>query len=225
MKKIAIIPSGGSGKRTGLDLPKQYLKVNGKEVIVYTLEVFQNCPKIDEIIIAAKPDFFELLNSIKLKYNLTKVTKIVEGGKERQDSVYNALLSIPPNSFNSLVAVHDAARPLLPQDVLLKALSDAEEFGNSVVAIKAKDTLIKHSLNNFDYVDRSEIYYVQTPQIFSYQDLINAFNKAAAENFYGTDESMLVNRLGIKINITLGSSLNFKVTDAEDLKMLSMLTL
>lgn len=223
MKKFAIIPSGGSGTRTGLDLPKQYIKVNGKEVIVYTLEVFQNCPKIDEIIIAAKPEFFELLYSIRIKYNLTKVTKIVEGGKERQDSVYNALLAIPPNSFNSLVAVHDAARPLLPINVLLKALDDAETYGNSVVAIKAKDTLIKHSTNNFDYVDRSEIYYVQTPQIFYYQDLVDAFNKAKQENFYGTDESMLVSRLGKKINITIGSSFNFKVTNADDLEMLNAL--
>jgi 2-C-methyl-D-erythritol 4-phosphate cytidylyltransferase len=95
---------------------------------------------------------------------------------------------------------------------------------NAVVAVKARDTLIKLSENSFDYVNRNEIYYIQTPQIFLYGDLMKAFNKAYAENFYGTDESMLVNRLGININLTLGSSVNFKITGAEDLGLFEKLT-
>ncbi len=224
MKTIAIIPSGGTGKRTGLNTPKQYIKVKDKEIIAYTLEVFQNCPKIDEIYIAAQPEYFDSLFDIKVRYNFNKVTKIIEGGKERQDSVYNALVSIPPINSDFLIAVHDAARPLLPIDVLINAITDAEKFGNSVVALKAKDTLIKLSENSFDYVNRNEVYYVQTPQIFLYKDLMHAFNSAYNQNFYGTDESMLVSRLGIKINITPGSSANFKITDSDDLVLFDKLS-
>jgi len=224
MKTVAIIPSGGIGKRTGFNTPKQYLKVKNKEVIAYTLDVFQQCPKIDEIYIAAQPDYFDCLYEIKDRYNFSKITNIIKGGKERQDSVYNALMSIPPVHSDLLVAVHDAARPLLPLDVLSNAISDAEKYGNSVVAVKAKDTLIKLSDKFIDYVNRNEIYYIQTPQIFLYSDLIRAFTEAYKNNFYGTDESMLVSRLGVKINITNGSSFNFKITDETDLAMFEKLT-
>jgi 2-C-methyl-D-erythritol 4-phosphate cytidylyltransferase len=224
MKTVAIIPSGGIGKRTGFNTPKQYLKVKNKEVIAYTLDVFQQCPKIDEIYIAAQPDYFDCLYEIKDRYNFSKITNIIKGGKERQDSVYNALMSIPPVHSDLLVAVHDAARPLLPLDVLSNAISDAEKYGNSVVAVKAKDTLIKLSDKFIDYVNRNEIYYIQTPQIFLYSDLIRAFTEAYKNNFYGTDESMLVSRLGVKINITNGSPFNFKITDNTDLALFEKLT-
>lgn len=93
MSNVAIIPSAGSGSRFNSPIPKQYVKVLGKEIIVYTLEIFQNCDNIDEIIIPADKNYFNLLFELKEKYNFTKVTKIIEGGKERQDSVYNGLIS------------------------------------------------------------------------------------------------------------------------------------
>jgi len=91
MTTYAIIPSGGVGKRINSSLPKQYVKINGKELIAYTLEIFQKCKLIDKIIIAAQPDYIPLLEELKIKYKITKLFKIVEGGKERQDSVFNAL--------------------------------------------------------------------------------------------------------------------------------------
>lgn len=218
MKTIAIIPSGGTGSRTGLNVPKQYYKVNNKEIIAYTLQVFQNSPFIDEIIVAAKSDFFDVLSNIKDKHKITKLVKIVEGGKERQNSVFNALSAIPP-SDNCLVAVHDAARPLLPLDILNSAVNTAKETGNAVVAIKAKDTLIKQNINSVDYLDRNSIYYVQTPQIFSYNILFEAFKSAELENFIGTDESMLVSKIGYKINFVEGSLLNFKITNQNDIDL------
>ena len=113
VRVFAIIPAGGKGKRSGTETPKQYLEFHGKELIVYTLEVFQKNNLVDEIIISAEPTYFSLLEEIKKKYNLTKISNIVEGGEERQDSVYNALKSIKAND-DDLIAVHDAARPLLP---------------------------------------------------------------------------------------------------------------
>ena len=218
MKTYAIIPSGGESKRFGGEIPKQYLKVNGKEIIVYTLEIFQNCDLIDEIIIAAKTEYFALLGELKEKYNLSKVTNIVEGGKERQDSVFKGLSSITAEK-NDLIAVHDAARPLLSGKILSNALNDAENFDNVVVAIKARDTLIKGEKNVEEYIDRNEIYYAQTPQIFRYKILMDAMKKAYNENFIGTDESMIVKKAGYNVRISEGNLKNFKITTSADIDL------
>jgi 2-C-methyl-D-erythritol 4-phosphate cytidylyltransferase len=223
VRVIAIIPAGGKGKRGGTETPKQYIRFHGKELIVYTLEVFQKCNLIDEIIIAAEPSYFSLLNKIKKDYNLTKITQIVEGGEERQDSVNNVLKSLKADD-NDQIAVHDAARPLLPENILTKAISTAKEKGNALVCLKARDTLLIGDRIVKDYVDRSEIYYVQTPQIFKYKDLKKAMKKAYEKNFIGTDESMLIKEIGIDINIVEGSMLNFKVTTMTDIEMFERLT-
>jgi 2-C-methyl-D-erythritol 4-phosphate cytidylyltransferase len=223
VKVYAVIPAGGKGKRGGTETPKQYIRFHGKELIVYTLEVFQKCNLIDEIIIAAEPSYFSLLNKIKKDYNLTKITKIVEGGEARQDSVYNTLKSIQADD-NDLIAVHDAARPLLPESILTKAINTAKEKGNSLVCLKARDTLLKGDHIVKEYVDRTEMYYVQTPQIFKYGDLMRAMKKAYEKNFIGTDESRLIKEIGIDINIVEGSILNFKVTTATDIEMFEKLT-
>jgi len=219
---FAVIPAGGKGTRSSSQVPKQYLKFSGKELIAYTLEVFQKNHLVDEIIVSAEPTYFDLINKIKKKYKLTKLTNVVESGKERQDSVFNALKSIDANN-DDLVAVHDAARPLLPETILTKAIRTAKEKGNALVCLKARDTLLKgdHIVKN--YIDRSGIYYVQTPQIFKYGDLMNAMKKAYEKKIIGTDESMLIKQLGININIVEGSMLNFKITTMTDLEMFEKL--
>lgn len=223
MKVFAIIPSGGKGKRLGTDLPKQYLEVHSKNIIAYTLEVFQKCDLVDEIIIPAEQEFFELLGVVKNKYNFSKLVKIVHGGKERQDSVFNALSSISAEP-DDLVIVHDAARPLLPLLTLEDGISSAKKSGSVVVAIKARDTLIKGNKKVFDYVKREEIYYAQTPQLFRYEILKEAMEKARMETFLGTDESMLVKRAGYDIEIIEGSSFNFKITTKSDLEIFTLIS-
>ncbi len=223
MRTYAIIPSGGVGKRIDSSLPKQYIQVNGKELIAYTLEVFQKCDQIDEIIIPAQKEYFDLLNHIKTKYDISKLTRIVEGGKERQHSVFNALQSITARE-NDLIAVHDAARPLLSNKILLDAIETAKKFKSVIVAIKAKDTLIKGNEFVEDYIDRSEIYYVQTPQIFKFDILLESMISAHKHNFLGFDESILVyNSSNHKIKIVEGSLLNFKVTTKSDLDLFQLI--
>lgn len=227
MKTIAIIPAGGKGLRagntlTGTAAPKQYIKINGIELIVYTIKTFQKNKLIDKIIVAAEPDYFNLLLGLANKYKFTKLKLIVEGGATRQDSVYNALLSAEANQ-DDFIVVHDAARALLSDEILTNAVNTAKEKGNALVCIKAKDTLIKGKQTVVEYLNRDEVYYVQTPQIFKYKDLIKAMNKAYKEKFAGTDESMLVERIGKKINIVEGSVFNFKVTTKEDLEFFKKL--
>ncbi len=218
MSAAAIIPAGGKGTRTELEIPKQFHQVNNKELIVYTLEVFQKSPNIDEIIIAAIPDWIEKLNELSDKYALTKVSKIVEGGSTRQDSVYNALAS---KQFvdDDIIIVHDAARPLLTQEILERTIETAKTDGTAVTAIKAKDSLFNGDDNVKAYLERENVYYAQTPQVFRYKILIEAFKKAQNDKFIGTDEAMLVLRNGKEVKIVKGSAINFKVTDREDLEM------
>ncbi len=218
MSCIAIIPAAGKGLRSGLATPKQYLKVNGKEIIVYTLQTFQKNKLINKIIIAAETEYFSLLIKLVKKYKLSKVKLIVEGGSTRQQSVYNAVLSSDAND-NDLLVVHDAARALLSNDILKNAIISAKKNGNALVCIKAKDTLIKGKKTVDKYLNRDEVYYVQTPQIFKYRDLQRALSKADKEKFIGTDESMLVKRLGKKVHIVEGSVFNFKITTKEDVEM------
>ncbi|MCH8032627.1 MAG: 2-C-methyl-D-erythritol 4-phosphate cytidylyltransferase [Bacteroidetes bacterium] len=224
MKTIAIIPAGGKGIRSGIAAPKQYLKFNDKELIVYTLGIFQQNEMIDEIIISVEGNYINLLNDLKEKYNLSKISKVVEGGITRQDSVYNALKSLTAAAAAAdLIAVHDAARPLLPQKVLTDAVKTAKQKGNALVCIKAKDTLIKGNKLVELYLVRNEMYYVQTPQIFSYSILMKAMKNAYENNFIGTDESTLVRQIGEKVNIVEGSVFNFKITTADDIEMFERL--
>jgi len=224
VRVFAVIPAGGKGKRGGTATPKQYIRFHGKELIVYTLEIFQKNNFVDEIIIAAEPPYISLLKKIAKDYNLTKISQLVEGGEERQDSVYNALKAIKAED-DDLIAVHDAARPMLSDSILTKAINTAKEKGNALVCLKARDTLLKGDQIVKEYVDRSEIYYVQTPQIFRYKDLKKAMKKAYEKNFIGTDESMLIKELGIDINIVEGSMLNFKVTTMTDIEIFEKLTI
>jgi len=218
MKKIVIIPAGGKGIRSGYTKPKQFIKVKGKELIVYSLETFQKNKMVDEIIVSADSTYFKLLQNLKEKYKLTKLKHIVEGGKERQDSVYNALSSVSANS-GDLIIVHDAVRPLLSSAVLNNAIRTAEKKGNAVVCVKGNNTLARGRNHVEEYIQRENVWYVQTPQIFRYIDLVKAMKKAYEEKFYATDESMLVKRIGRKVNITEGSNMNFKVTTKEDFQL------
>lgn len=222
MKTYAIIPAGGKGVRSGFAAPKQYIKINKKELIVYTLEVFQKNNLVDEVIVSAEPSYFPLLERLKKKYKLTKLRLPVEGGKERQDSVFNALRSLKADK-NDIVIVHDAARPLLSPKVLTEAIVYAKKKGNAVVCVKAKDTLVKGGRKVESYLNRDEVFFVQTPQIFKFGELMRSMEKAYRENFYGTDESMLVQRTGRPVYITEGSIINFKATTKADIELLKTL--
>jgi 2-C-methyl-D-erythritol 4-phosphate cytidylyltransferase len=223
MKTLAIIPAGGRGIRSGFSVPKQYLKFKKKELIVYTLELFQRNELIDEIIVSVEESYIKLINKLKVKYNLSKISKIVKGGNERQDSVFNALTSIGNRSQEVLIAVHDAVRPLLPQNILSNAIKLAKQKGNALVCIKAKDTLATGKIFVESFLDRDKTYYVQTPQIFPYQVLLRAMENARAKKIIGTDESMLVKEIGESVNIVEGSVYNFKITSTDDIEMFERL--
>ena len=218
MKIFAIIPAGGKGLRSGQTSPKQYMKVQGKELIAYTLEIFQSNKDINSIVVACEPSYFGLIQKLKKKYNFTKIINVVEGGRERQHSVFNALSSLYANK-NDLVVVHDAARPLLPSNILSNAIKHAKNKGSALTCIKARDTLMKGDEIVKTYLKRDDVYYVQTPQIFRFVDLMEAMQSAKKAKYIGTDESMLVKKIGKNVHIVEGSPYNFKITTKPDLEL------
>jgi 2-C-methyl-D-erythritol 4-phosphate cytidylyltransferase len=217
VKTIVIIPAAGSGKRFLSDTPKQFLKINGKEILVHTILKFQKAKKVDKIIVSVNKDYFDRCKKLIKKFKLTKVIDIVEGGKERQDSVYLALKSIKAEP-NDLICVHDAVRPLISS----KDIDELIEFASKKKAVIAAKKAVDTVKTGFSFVettlDRDKIWLVETPQIFTYKILSEAFAKAYEEGFLGTDESSLVERLGVKVYFYQIQSENRKITLRKDLE-------
>jgi len=216
MKVGLIIPAGGQGKRMGHDRPKQYLELNGQPILHHTLKVFQDCSVIDSIVLAVPEND---VSDIRGQYqnDFTKIHCVTAGGKERQDSVYNGFLALDPAI--ELVIVHDAVRPFVDSAMIRAVVHSAQVDGAAIVAIPLSDTLKRADADGKveETIPRDKLWRVQTPQAFRRDVFVDAYNKAIAEGFYGTDEASLVERLGIKISIVPGSAFNLKITHPEDL--------
>lgn len=216
MKTFVIIPAAGSGKRFLAGIPKQFHKINGIEILVHTILKFQKAKKVDKIIVSVNKDFIGKVENLVKKYRLNKVVKVVEGGKERQDSVYSALKSIKAEP-SDLICVHDAVRPLISSKEIDELIEFASKKKSVIAAKKAIDTVKTGSNFVEDTLDREKIWLVETPQIFTYKILNEAFEKAYEDKFYGTDESSLVERLGVKVYFYQVKGENRKITLKEDL--------
>ncbi len=222
MSLVVVLPAAGSGSRISSKLPKQFLKIRNKELIAYTLEAFEQHPMVTEIIVAASKNYIPTLRRIRKKYGISKLITIVEGGKERQDSVFNALTSLRLQS-GDFIAVHDAARPLVSKTILTAAFKTAKAKGSAVVCVTGRDTLLRFGQDIFEYIDRKNMYYVQTPQVFKYEYLFSAMKQAQGAGLKFTDESSLMHHYGFPVEIVEGSLLNFKVTTPGDVVMLKEL--
>lgn len=222
MKVIAIIPSAGLGSRISSSTrtkslqPKQFLKISGKEILVHTLEKFEKAKSIDEIIISSGNDQMKLAEKLVEKYKLRKVSKIVAGGEERQHSVYNALRNVNAAS-NDLICVHDAVRPFISSVEIDEVISFSKKYKSVITAIKANDTIKTGKNYVSETLDRNKIWLVQTPQVFSFEILNKAFEKAWTENFIGTDEASIVERIGKRVYFFEIKGENRKITTTADL--------
>lgn len=213
-KVVAIIPSAGLGRRMG-GRKKNYLLLSGSPVLAYTLAAFEASTLIDAVIIAVAPGDEEYCRDELAPFGFRKVSHIIAGGKERQDSVYNGLEFAKDAE---VVVVHDGARPLVTVDIIDAVIRSAFLNGAVIAAVPVKDTIKEVSDGMVARtIDRTHLVSVQTPQAFRREILVNAFQKAKADNFYGTDESSLVERAGQTVSVVRGSYENFKITTAEDL--------
>jgi 2-C-methyl-D-erythritol 4-phosphate cytidylyltransferase len=218
MKTVAIIPAGGVGRRMGKGVPKQYLPLAGTPILVRTLQAFQRSPVVDEVFLAVpEGDIPEVRQAIVARYSLSKVSRILPGGSERQDSVRNALQHVGDES--GIILIHDGVRPFVSADLISRAVAAAQEFGAITVGVPVKDTVKEVTAEGWvnKTVTRKGLWLTQTPQVFQRPIIIAAYQKAAADGFYGTDDASLVERIDVPVRMIPGDYDNIKVTTPEDL--------
>lgn len=214
-----IIPAAGIGARMQADRAKQMLELGGVPVLVHTLKRFQQCEAIDQIILVLQPNLTSDVLGLISRYNLTKVARVVAGGAERQDSVYRGLQVVKEESAG-IILVHDAVRPFVKPDEIRAVIERASNTGAALMALAATDTIKQVKSGRVQRtLDRRRIYYAQTPQAFRFSVIREAFERAYADGFMGTDESQLVERLGQRVSVVEGSPLNIKITRPFDLRL------
>lgn len=217
-----IVAIGGSGKRMGLGYPKQLLEYKGKPLFVNILEVAEKSPIVKNIVLVTKKELIKEVKEICDKFQIKKVSHIIEGGAERQDSIYNALKCCEPNS---IIAVQDGVRPFFREDYITKtydALINDKNLNGVVIGMPVKDTIKVVDENGIiqKTPKRATLFMAQTPQVFRGEILINAYEKAKNEKFLGTDDSSLVERYFGNVKLLEGDYENIKITTIDDIKFL-----
>ena len=219
MKNTAIVLAAGQGKRMHTKIQKQFLEIKGYPVLYYSLRCFQDSPLIEDIIlVTGEESVLYCQKEIVDKYGFTKVTKVIPGGKERYDSVYQGLLACENSDY---VLIHDGARPFITEEILERGLTGAEETGACAVGMPSKDTVKIADESGYiaETPDRSKVWMIQTPQIFRYALIRNAHESIRTREMSNvTDDAMVVEQeIGIKVRLAEGSYQNIKITTPEDL--------
>jgi len=215
----AVFPAAGSSKRMGGGLNKNLLKIMGEPILIRTLKTFSRVERINFLIVIVAAHEVETVEDLLRGTKGLKPWRVTIGGSERQFSIANGLKLLPSDA--EIILVHDAARPLVTVKTIDEVIDTAEKFGGAIAAVPAKDTIKIVDAEGFvKYTPpRSELVTVQTPQGFKREILLQAYEKAAAENFLGTDDASLVERLGAKIKIVVSSYDNIKITTPEDISV------
>ncbi len=218
MRVVALIPAAGQGRRMGAEKPKAFLPLGGLPILAHTLQKFEDCPQVDEIIPLVPPgETLGWAEEIVLRCGLKKVLRIVPGGAERQESVYRGLQAVREKA--DWVLIHDGVRPFVPQGLIQQALSETFQWKAVVAALPANETIKEASEGKevLRTVERRHLWMIQTPQCFEFPLILRAHEEARQAGFGGTDDAALVERLGIPVRILPGSRFNIKITTPEDL--------
>lgn len=218
-KCTAIVLAAGQGKRMHSKIQKQFLEIQGHPVLYYSLRCFQESPIIRDIILVTGEDAISYCKKeIVEKYEFTKVTQVIAGGKERYDSVYAGLFACQDTDY---VFIHDGARPFITEKILERGLNAVRETGACVVGMPSKDTVKLSDQEGFvkETPDRSFVWNVQTPQIFAYSLIRGAHESIRKKDMSSvTDDAMVVEQeTGVKVRLSEGSYRNIKITTPEDL--------
>lgn len=219
----AFIAAAGMGKRMNMGINKQFLTINDIPILAHTIKKLEKSKYIDFLVIIIKKTDISYLGEIINRFKINIDYKIVYGGKERQDSIYNGLINMPDQT--DIILTHDGARPFVSVDKIDEAIEEVFETGACVLANRVKDT-IKVSLDGklVNYTpNRDMLWQVQTPQVFKAEILLKAYNQAYSEDYYGTDDCSLVEKTGVKVKLINNSYDNIKITTKEDLQIASTL--
>lgn len=214
-----VIAAAGTGSRMKSRINKQYMLLNSRPILSYSLDVFEKYEAVDEIVIVAHPREIEYCEKeIVKKFGYRKVKKVIPGGNQRQDSVWAGLLQLNSDTTD-YVAVHDGARPLLTPALLNDLINQAEEWGAAIPGIYVKDTLKMVDRDGFvgNTLDRSSTVFIQTPQVFRFQEIYQAYEMALEESFTSTDDAALFEKYIGRVKVVPGNYNNLKITTPEDL--------
>jgi len=226
MKVAVILPAAGLGTRMGRTQPesagtsrKQFMLLDGAPILLHTIRKFLSCPSASEIVVALRAEDIAWVRELLDKEAAVKPVRLVEGGDSRQQSVENALASLSPDT--DIVAVHDAVRPFIDRETIEKVIAEAARAGAAIVGIVPVDTVKQVHLNKVrGTLARERLMLAQTPQVFRYALLKQAFEKAREDDFIGTDESSLVERLEqVEVYVVPGSDRNIKITKPGDMEL------
>lgn len=225
-KTVVIIAAAGVGRRMGSGIPKQYLNIDGEPMLVKTLRAFCQSEAVDGIFIVTNSEYIHWCQALKQQYGMEKILSVVEGGRERQDSVFCALQEIERKSPDAgWVLIHDAARPFVSQEIIENTIAEMKDTGAAIVCVPVKDSIRQvlekendHRTDCFSRnLPRETLFAVQTPQGFRLDWIREAYERAFADGFYGTDDAGLVERLHYPVRMVTGEYSNLKVTTKEDL--------
>lgn len=225
LRTTLIVPAAGSGTRFGAALPKQFVSLLDVPIIVRTLQVFEQTPSIDTVVIAASPDFHDHITELKQTFRLEKIAAVVEGGKERQHSILNALQT-PVCAASDIVLVHDAVRPMITPAFVTRIVEAASLHGSAIPGLVPKETIkecdiLPNSPDNAAVVkthERSRLRAIQTPQGFRREILLEAYQKAHEQCFVGTDDASVVEFAGFPVVVVPGMEENIKITTPLDFR-------
>lgn len=215
-----VIPAAGQGKRMGIGVNKQFIKIHDKPILIHTVEKFQKLEWVKEIIVVAHPDEVEIVQSMLTEYGLS-VNAVVPGGLERQDSIYNGLKLLKTD----YVMVHDGARPFIKEKQLNHLWDVVRKHDAAVLGVPVKETIkvVDEQGAIQSTPDRKSLWSIQTPQAFLLSILKEAYEQAKKDQFLGTDDASLVERLKMEIPVVEGDYHNIKITTPEDLIMANII--
>ncbi len=222
---IAIIFAGGSGVRMGAGVPKQFLEINGRPIIIHTLQLFQYHDQIDKIYVSVLKDYIPFMKELVEEYRLSKVADVISGGATAQDSIYNALKKAESENPNdSIVLLHDGVRPFVSYDVISDNIQSVKEYGNGITCTSCYETIMisKTGKTVDDVPYRKETFAAQAPQSFYLKDIIAAHDAVrSSENGYENmvDACTIIRSQGIEAHMVEGNRGNIKVTTPEDVYM------
>ena len=229
MKKIGIIIAGGVGSRMGQSIPKQFLNVDDRPIIIYTLQVFQKHPNIDSIVVVCLDGWHEILKSYAEQFEITKLESIVSGGVNGQESIKNGLMEVKRLGYsdNDIVLIHDAIRPMVDDDILSDNIAKSELYGNATAVVPCTTVVLKKSSDESyseEVVNREDLYLTQTPQAFKLGEILEAHKEAEEKGINNSIASCsLYTELGKKVYYSVGSETNIKLTRPGDIQIFKAL--
>ena len=226
---VALLTAAGVGSRMGLDIPKQFLHVNNKPLIIYTLEAFQNHPGIDEIVVVTLTNWMDILKAYAKQYNITKLKWVVPGGATGQESIYNGLMAVKETYGDEDVTmmIHDGNRCLVSGEIISNSLAVYRKHGSAVAAIPCVEAVFMSDDEGHSStvsIPREQLYRTQTPHTYDLSKLLWAHAQAKEKGITNTAASCtLMNALGETVYFSRGSEKNLKITTMEDLQLFDVL--